>query len=157
MYAEMQTPQILYPPPSLPSISPPPLLYTPPNPETLLSLLQNLLVFFVHVLLRPFSARLVPVHPAQPNSLELFPTPPAPNQAIVPVRRERRGRSKSPSSSPSSPSSATLTEGTYDGEQRRTGVNRSGFEISKVRIRGGKGKGGVLSKQEEWAKEAFKM
>jgi hypothetical protein len=51
-----------------------------------------------------------------------------------------------------------LTEGTYDGEQRRrTGVERSGFEVSRVRIRPGKGKASVPSKQEEWAKEAFRM
>jgi hypothetical protein len=51
----------------------------------------------------------------------------------------------------------TLTEGTVDGDggrRRRTGVERSGFEVSRVRIRAGKGIG-ISSKVEGWAKETF--
>ena len=42
-----------------------------------------------------------------------------------------------------------------DGDRvRRTGV-KSGFGVEKVRIRGGRRRDGVVSKQEAWAKEAF--
>ena len=49
-----------------------------------------------------------------------------------------------------------------DGEKRRigsgggSGVER-GFGVERVRIRGGKRRDGVVSKQEAWAKEAFRM
>jgi hypothetical protein len=155
MYSDMQTPQVVYPPLSIPSVSPPPPLYTPPNPQTFLELLRDLFALFLHAILRPFSTRLVPCHPSNPNGIDLFPAPPPVGQAIVPVRRERRGRSKSPSASPSS---QTLTEGTYDGEQRRrTTVEKSGFDVRRVKIRGGRSKVGVPSNLENWAKEAFKM
>jgi len=52
-----------------------------------------------------------------------------------------------------------LTEGTVDGDGRRgrrSGVERSGFEVSRVRIRAGKGIG-INSKVEGWAKEKFGM
>ena len=154
MYRDTQTPQLLYPPPSLISISPPPPLYTPASPPTFLALLKDLLALLLHALLSPFSTKLVPCHPSHPYALELFPAPSS-TAAIVPVRKERRSRSKSPSASPSS---MTLTEGTLeDPRQRRTGVERPGFDIPRVRIRGAKGKGGVASKHEAWAKEAFNL
>jgi hypothetical protein len=153
MYADMQTPQVVYPPLSIASVSPPPPLYTPPNPQTFFELLRDLFALFLHAILRPFSTRLVPCHPAHPNGIDLFPAPPA-NQAIVPARRERRGRSKSPSASPSS---QTLTEGTYDGEQRRRTTVESGFDVKRVKIRAGRSKVGVPSNLENWAKEGFKM
>src|SRR5271155_4885480 len=120
MYNDIQTPQILYPPPSLIPISPPPPLYTPPNPQTLLILLKNIFLFIIHLLLAPFSAKLVPCHPSHPYGIELpLATPAPPTTVVVPVRRERgRRRSKSPSSSPSS---LTLTEGTMDGDVRGGG------------------------------------
>ena len=51
----------------------------------------------------------------------------------------------------------TLTEGTLDGDgaSRRTTNLRSGFEVSRVRIRAGNQKSGVTSVHEEWAKVAF--
>src|SRR5579859_5944648 len=119
MYSDMQTPQVLYPPPSLQSIPPPSPLYTPPNPATALSFLHNILSLLLHTLLSPFSARLLPAHPSHRYAIELFPAPPQPSTTIVPTRKERRSRSKSPSASPSS---ATLTEGTLDFR----GTKRSG-------------------------------
>jgi len=153
MYGEAAAPQIISPSPALLAISPPPPLYTPPNPQTIFDLLRNLLQLLIHVFLAPFSGRLVPCHPNHPSAINLSPPPPPPvSQAVVPVRRERRSRSKSPSRSPSS---VTLTEGTLDGERvRRTGV-KSGFGVEKVRIRGGRKRDAVVSKQEGWAKETF--
>ena len=152
----MQSPQILSPPSSLIPISPPPPLYNPPNPQSVFALLQDLFLFFIHILLAPFSARLIPCHPSHPYGFDLLPiTTPTPGNALVPVRREKRRQSKSPSSSPSS---MTLTEGTVDGEVRlRTSTERSAFNVPKARIRPGKGKIGVVSKHEAWAKEIFKM
>ena len=155
----MQTPQILYPPPSLTPISPPPQLYTPPNPTTLLSLLRNILSALIHFFLAPFSTRLIPTHPSHPYALDLAPQTPTPT-TIVPTggRKERRSRSKSPTASVSS---VTLTEGTVDGGEqqrvRRRGGAGTGFEGGNVRIRAGKGKVGVKSKLEGWANEAFGM
>ena len=58
-------------------------------------------------------------------------------------------------------SSATLTEGTVDGQQqpgvRKRGGGASAFEAGNVRIRAGRGKVGVKSKLEGWANEAFGM
>jgi hypothetical protein len=152
----MQSPQILSPPSSLISISPPPPLYNPPNPQSLFALLRDLFEFFIHVLLAPFSARLIPCHPSHPYGFDLYPAPPPETgNALVPVRRERRRQSKSPSASPSS---MTLTEETADGEVRvRTSTERSAFRVRKAKIRPGKGKIGVTLKHEAWAKEAFKM
>ena len=159
MYNDIQTPQILYPPPSLIPISPPPPLYTPPNPTTVLSLLTHILSL-IHFCLAPFSTRLIPVHPSHPYALDLAPRTVTPT-AIVPVggRKERRSRSKSPSASVSS---VTLTEGTVDGQQatgmRKRGGGGSGFEAGNVKIRAGRGKIGVMkSKLEGWANEAFGM
>lgn len=152
MYGETATPQVVTPSPALLAILPPPPLYAPPNPQTILELLTHLIQLVIHALLSPFSAQLIPCHPNHPYAIDLSPPPAPTSQAIVPVRRERRSRSKSPSRSPSS---VTLTEGTLDGERvRRTGV-KTGFGVEKVRIRGGKSKDGVASKQEAWAKEAF--
>ena len=158
MYNDMQTPQILYPPPSLTPISPPPQLYTPPNPTTVLSLLTHILSALIHFFLAPFSTRLIPTHPSHPYALDLAPQTATPT-AIVPTegRKERRSRSKSPSASVSS---VTLTEGTVDGQQpgmRKRGGGGSGFEAGNVKIRAGRGKVGVKSKLEGWANEAFGM
>ena len=150
----MQTLQTLSPSPSLPTITPPPKLYTPPNPRTFTTFLLDLLQLFLHALLIPFSTKLVPVHPSHPYGIDLYPSPPPASTAVVPVRRERRSRSKSPSASPSS---VTLTEGTLDGEglNRRNRNLRSGFEVSRVRIRAGNQKSGVISIHDGWAKGAF--
>ena len=153
MFSDMQTPQTLSPPPSLPTITPPPRLYTPPNPLTLTAFLVDLVQLFLHALLAPFSAKLIPVHPSHPYGLDLYPSPQPASTAVIPVRRERRSRSKSPSASPSS---MTLTEGTLDGDgPSRTTNLRSGFEVSRVRIRAGNQKSGVTSIHEGWAKVAF--
>src|SRR5271168_1245744 len=116
MYNDMQTPQILYPPPSLILISPPPPLYTPPNPTTVLSLLTHILSALIHFFLAPFSTRLIPTHPSHPYALDLAPQTPA-QIAIIPTggRKERRSRSKSPTASVTS---VTLTDGTVDGQQQ---------------------------------------
>jgi len=154
MYVESSAPQILYPPPSLLAISPPPPLYTPPNPTTLLALLKDLIAFFWHVLLRPFSARLIPCHPSHPYGISIQPEQQTQSTAVIPVRKDRRSRSKSPSSSPTT--SMTLTEGTIDGPRtRQTAVERSGFDVKRIRIRSGKRRDAVVSKQESWAKQAF--
>jgi len=159
MYNEIQTPQILYPPPSLTPISPPPQLYTPPNPTTVLSLLTHILSSLIHFFLAAFSTRLIPAHPSHPYALDLAPQTATPT-TIIPTggRKERRARSKSPSASVSS---VTLTEGTVDGQQptgmRKRGGGASGFEAGNVKIRAGKGKVGVKSKLEEWANQAFGM
>lgn len=152
MYGETATPQVITPSPALIAVSPPPPLYTAPNPQTLVEFLFNLFQLLIHALLAPFSSRLIPCHPNQRYAINLS-SPAAPvSQAIVPLRRERRSRSKSPSRSPSS---VTLTEGTLDGERvRRTGV-KTGFGVDKIRIRGGRRRDHVVSKQEGWAKEAF--
>jgi hypothetical protein len=151
----MQSPQILTPPSSLTPVFPPPPPYNPPNPQTLFDLLRDLFQFFIHVLLAPFSAKLIPCHPSHPYGFDLSPAPkPATGSPDVPVRREKRGGSKSPSLSPRS---MTLTEGTVDGEVRiRTSTGGSAFSVPKARIRPGKGKVGVTSKHESWAKEMFK-
>jgi hypothetical protein len=155
MYIESSTPQVLAPPPALLSIHPPPPLYTPPNPQNLRDLLKDLLLFFLNLLMQPFTGRLVPVHPLNPYGIPPYNEPRQQQQstAVVPVRKERRSRSKSPSSSPTT--SITLTEGTIDGRPRQTGTDRGGIEIKKVRIRGGKRRDAVVSKHEAWAKEAF--
>jgi hypothetical protein len=154
MFSDMQSPQTLSPPPSLATVTPPPKLYTPPNPLTFTAFLFDLLGLVLHALLAPFSAKLVPVHPSHPYGIDLYPSPPSVSTAVVPARRERRSRSKSPSASPSS---MTLTEGTLDGEgaSRRSRDLRSGFEVSRVRIRPGNQKSGVTSIHEGWAKGAF--
>jgi len=155
MYIESSTPQILTPPPSLLSITPPPPLYTPPNPQTFLDLLKDLLIFFFQLIVEPFTGKLVPCHPANPYGISFQGSEPTqPSSAVVPVRKERRSRSKSPSLSPTT--SMTLTEGTVDGRSSRpTGIERGGFEVKRVRIRGGKRRDSVVSKHEAWAKEAF--
>ena len=146
--------QGLSPPPSLPIISPPPQSYSPPNPLTLLEFFHNLLQLALHALLVSFSTQLVPVHP---YGVDIYPPAPTAAVAVVPTRKERRGASKSPSASPSS---MTLTEGTLlDGEEltARKLTERGGFEVSRVRIRPGNGKGGITSRHEAWAKVAFGM
>ena len=152
--------QILSPPASLLAIPPPRKPYTPPDPPTVFALLRNLFVFLIHVLLRPFSATLIPAAPNHPYALDLSPAPPpVSTTAVVPHgKRERRSRSKSPSSSPSS--SMTMTEGTLDGGasdgvRRRWVPVKSGFEVDRIRIRARSS--GVSSKLEGWAKEAFEI
>ena len=154
MFSDMQTLQTLSPPPSLPTITPPPKLYTPPNPRTFTIFVLDILQLFLHALLTAFSAKLVPVHPSHPYGLDLYPSPLPVSTAVVPVRRERRSRSRSPSASPSS---MTLTEGTLDGDgaTRKSRNWRSGFEVSRVRIRAGNQKSGVVSIHEGWAKSTF--
>jgi hypothetical protein len=149
-------PQTLSPPPSLIAVPPPLQPYNPPNPANALTLLRNLLTFLLHVLLRPFSARVLPAAANNSYALDFTPPPPPTSTAVVlPSLGKRRSRSKSPSSSPSS---MTMTEGTLDGSEgvrRRMGAVKSGFEVEKIRIRAGNS--GVSSKLEGWAKEAFGM
>ena len=168
MYETPFNPQVLSPPLSLPTIPPPPLLFTPPNPRTFISLLQDLFILLLHTLLQPFSTKLIPCAPSHPYATNIFP-PQQSTGPVVPIRKERRTRSKSPvskSASASPTTSLTLTEGTFDGDgirgRRReaaivgSGVS-GGFEVSKVRIRSGKRWDGMKSKHEDWAKEAFKL
>jgi hypothetical protein len=51
----------------------------------------------------------------------------------------------------------TLTEGTLDERRTRVASGAERFGVEKVRIRGGRRRDSVVSKQEGWAREAFKL
>jgi hypothetical protein len=151
--------QTLSPPPSQLSIPLPPALYIPPNPATLADLLLALLLFFQHVLLRPFSATLRPASDLHPNAVGRK-SPTAIKTATAAPTRKGRGRSKSPGGSPVS--STTLLSSFSEAEtaavDERLSVGPGPFEVpGRERIRRGRKGDAVKSRHEEWARNVFRL